>query len=413
MTVVAVDLWGRRVGAISDEGGLPAFEYDPDWRASACSISPFHLPLERGVFSFPELRRQEGFLGMPGVFADSLPDRFGNRVIRAYLASQGKSDIDIAPAEKLLYVGARGMGALEYQPAIPIRDDAGHIGIELGVLVEQARQVIHGDVTTSIPDIMAAASSAGGVRAKALVGWRPDSDEIIAHAPELPAGFEHWIIKFDGMHEDGRPQHWTRLEFAYNEMARAAGVDVAESTLLADGGLAHFMSRRFDRADGRKIHLHSLCGMRHADYNEPRSWSYELYFRTCLGLGLGMDELGEAYRRMVFNVVARNQDDHSKNIAFLKDGIESDWRLAPAFDVTYAHGAGWTLAHQMSVNGKFEGIGRDDLDAVAELYGIRRHGEIIDEGVDAVSRWPEFAERAGLDAEVTARVGRDHEFPGA
>jgi serine/threonine-protein kinase HipA len=214
------------------------------------------------------------------------------------------------------------------------------------------------------------------------------------------------------MHEDGRPQHWTRLEFAYNEMARAAGVGVAQSTLLGDGELAHFMSRRFDREGGRKIHLHSLCGMRHADYNEPRSWSYELYFRTCLGLGLGMDELCEAFRRMVFNVVARNQDDHSKNVAFLKDDIESDWRLAPAFDVTYAHGAGWTLAHQMSVNGRFDAIGREDLDAVAELYGIRRRGEIIDEVREAVRRWPEFAERAELDAEVTARVGRDHDLLG-
>ena len=408
MTVVAVDLWGRRVGAVSDESGLPAFEYDPDWRASGCSISPFHLPLERGVFSFPELRRQEGFLGMPGVFADSLPDRFGNRVIRAHLASQGLADSDITPAEKLLYVGARGMGALEYQPAIALHDSTEHIGLELGALVAQARQVIQGHVTSRIPDIMAAASSAGGVRAKALVGWRPGNDEIVAHAPDLPAGFQHWIIKFDGMHEDGGPQHWTRLEFAYNEMARAAGVGVAQSTLLADGELAHFMSRRFDRESGCRIHLHSLCGMRHADYNEPRSWSYELYFRTCLGLGLGMDELSEAFRRMVFNVVARNQDDHSKNVAFLKDDIESDWRLAPAFDVTYAHGTGWTLAHQMSVNGKFDAIGREDLDAVAELYGIRRHGEIIDEVREAVRGWPEFAERAGLDAEVTARVRRDH-----
>ena len=395
MTVVAVNLWGRRVGAISEEAGTPAFEYDPDWLASGCSISPFHLPLERGVFAFPDLRRQEGFLGMAGVFADSLPDRFGNRVIRAWLSSQGRADVEVSPAQKLLYVGQRGMGALEYEPAVELHDRQANIGLELGTLVDQARQVIFGDAASKIPDIMAAASSAGGMRAKALVGWNRDTGEIVGRSPVLPTGFEDWIIKFDGVGEDGEPQHWTRLEFAYNEMARAAGIDVAESTLLHGDGLAHFMSRRFDRVDGRRVHLHSLCGMRHADYNEARLWSYEMYFRTCLGLGLGMDELSEAFRRMVFNVVARNQDDHTKNLAFTLDGVGSDWRLAPAYDITYAHGSGWTVAHQMSVNGKFEDIRRED---------------IVTDVVNSVRRWPEFARQSGLDRRVVDHVAQDHVF---
>ena len=408
MTVVAVELWGRRVGALSDESGLPAFEYDPEWLASGPSISPVHLPLERGVFSFPDLARQPGFVGMPGVFADSLPDRFGNRVIRAYLESRGQTADGVSPADKLLYVGRRGMGALEYEPAIPLHDDERHVGVELAVLVDQARQVIHGNLTTRIPDIMEAACSAGGMRAKALIAWNRQSNEVIANQTNLPPGFTPWIVKFDGMDEQGRPQHWTRMEFAYNEMARAAGVQIAESELLPHGEFAHFATRRFDRDQGRKIHLHSLCGVQHADFNQPRSWSYEMYLRTCLRLGLSMSELAEAYRRMVFNVVARNQDDHTKNLAFLLDEDAEGWRLAPAFDVTYAHGTNLTAAHQMSVRGMYEEIGRRELDGVADLFGIKRHREIISQVTQAVARWPEFADRAGLASTIAERIGADH-----
>ena len=182
----------------------------------------------------------------------------------------------------------------------------------------------------------------------------------------------------------------------------------AQARRLEDGVLAHFMSRRFDRENGRRVHMHSLCGLRHADFNEPRVWSYELYLRTCLALGLGMDELTEAYRRMVFNVMARNQDDHTKNFAFLYGENDQDWRLAPAFDVTYAHGTGWTATHQMSVNGNFEGIKRSDLDTVADEFGIRRHEEIIGEMSQALAQWPGIARAAGLGQEVIRRVAQDH-----
>ena len=408
MTVVAVHLWGRRVGAISDEGGLPAFEYDPEWRATGPSISPVHLPLEPGVFSFPELRRQPGFEGMPGVFADSLPDRFGNRVIRAWLAGRGLAEHGLPPTEKLLYVGRRAMGALEYEPPRETSRLPDSDGLELARLVRQARRVVRGEAGQRLGDIMAAASSAGGMRAKALLGWNRATGELLANQPELPEGFEPWIFKFDGMGDDGRPQHWTRLEYAYFLMARAAGLDMSETVLVPDEELAHFATRRFDRAEGRKVHMHSLCGLMHADFNEPRQWSYELYLRACLKLGLGMDELAQAYRRMVFNVIARNQDDHTKNLAFLLDEGATEWRLAPAFDITYANGSGWTAQHQMSVNGKFADMERDDLDAVAELFGIKRHETIIGEVADAVSRWPEFAGEAGLPKEVTAHVAADH-----
>ncbi len=404
MTTVAVRLWGQLVGAISDEEGLPAFEYEPQWLATGCSISPIHLPLESGVFSFPELRKQEGFEGMPGVFADSLPDRFGNRVIHAYLESKNLSSTDVGPVQKLLYVGNRGMGALEYEPAEKIPYVWRPLGLELSRLVGQARQVVQDKLPVHpheiMVDIMAAASSAGGMRAKALIGWNRNSQEMVVNSPRLPPGFDSWIIKFDGMGENGEPQHWTRLEFAYNQMALAAGLIIAESALIEDGDLVHFASLRFDREQGRKIHMHSLCGLQHADFNQPGLWSYEMYFRSCLKLGLGMDEPEQAWRRMVFNMMARNQDDHTKNLAFLLDQEGGDWRLAPAFDITYANGAGFTRNHQMSVNGKFQDINLEDLQESAELFGIRRYREIIDQVRTAVSMWPEYARNAGLTTEI-------------
>jgi serine/threonine-protein kinase HipA len=408
MTVAAVNLWGRRVGFISDQQGLPAFEYDPDWLARGRSISPLHLPLEAGVFSFPELRREEAFEGMPGVFADSLPDRFGNRVIRAWLARQAPAVTEISPTEKLLYVGKRGMGALEYEPARELQPGTEGPGLELAALVAQARAVIQGELEVRIPDIIAAASSAGGMRAKALVGWDRTANEVIANQAGMPARFEPWIIKLDGTDETGQSQHWCRLEYAYYRMAREAGLDISEAVLIEHGGLAHFATQRFDRASGAKIHMHSLCGLRHADYNQPGVWSYEMYLQTCLKLGLGMDELSEAFRRMVFNIVARNQDDHTKNLAFLLDEESPDWRLAPAFDITYAHGAGFTRRHQMSVNGKFEDLALADVAEVAETFGIRKWRDILEQVEIAVEAWPAHARHAGLELEFAERVGRDH-----
>ena len=268
----------------------------------------------------------------------------------------GGANTEISATEKLLYVGNRGMGALEYEPARDIRSEAQSTGLELATLVSQARSVIQGELKANIPDIMAAASSAGGMRAKALIGWNRNTNEVIANQSTMPTGFEHWILKLDGTVDDGESQHWCRLEYAYYLMAKAAGLDMSESTLIENDGLAHFATRRFDRENGRKIHMHSLCGMRHADFNQPDVWSYEMYLQTCLKLGLGMDELAQAFRRMVFNVLARNQDDHTKNLAFLLEQSSPDWKLAPAFDITYAHGGGWTKTHQMSINGKFDNL---------------------------------------------------------
>ncbi len=412
MTSVAVNLWGQRVGFISDEEGLPVFEYDPDWLAKGQSVSPIYLPLEAGIFSFPELRREEAFEGMPGVFADSLPDRFGNRVIRAYLSQQSPAITEISATEKLMYVGNRGMGALEYEPTKDIRPETPGQGLELATLVSQARSVIQGELNAKIPDIMAAASSAGGMRAKALIGWNRNTDEVIANQSKLPASFEHWILKLDGTGDGtgdgGESQHWCRLEYAYYLMAKAAGLDMSDSTLIENDGLTHFATRRFDRENGKKIHMHSLCGMRHADFNQPNVWSYEMYLQTCLKLGLGMDELAQAFRRMVFNVVARNQDDHTKNLAFLLEKGSQDWQLAPAFDITYAHGAGFTRMHQMSINGKFDDFTIADLHEVASTFGIRKWQEILAQVSEAVKEWPHFAQRAGLKPEFTQKIGRDH-----
>ncbi|NNE06470.1 MAG: HipA domain-containing protein, partial [Xanthomonadales bacterium] len=330
----------------------------------------------------------------------------------AWLAQQSPAINEISATEKLLYVGQRGMGALEYQPARDISPAVPGGGLELASLVSQARSVIRGELEARIPDIMAAASSAGGMRAKALIGWNRQSNEVVANQAKLPSGFEAWILKLDGTGDEGKPQHWCRLEYAYHLMAQAAGLQMSESTLIRHDGLAHFATRRFDRDGGRKIHMHSLCGMRHADFNQPDVWSYEMYLQTCLKLGLGMDELAQAFRRMVFNVVARNQDDHTKNLAFLLDEGSPDWRLAPAFDITYAHGAGFTRTHQMSINGKFEHIQLTDIEEVANTFGIRKWETILTEVQEVVENWPEFAHRAGLVGEMVARVGQDHRFIG-
>jgi len=408
MTAVAVNLWDKRVGFISDEEGLPSFEYDQQWLAQGRSISPIFLPLESGIFSFPELRREAAFEGMPGVFADSLPDTFGNRVIRAYLAQQSPAVSEVSATEKLLYVGNRGMGALEYEPAVALRPEHPSLGLELATLVSQARSVIQGKLDARIPDIMAAASSAGGMRAKALVGWNRETNEVIANQPALPEGYEPWIVKLDGTAETGDSQPWCRLEYAYHLMAQAAGLQMSAATLIESDGLAHFATRRFDRQNNRKIHMHSLCGMRHADFNQPDVWSYEMYLRTCLKLGLGMDELTEAFRRMVFNVVARNQDDHTKNLAFLLHEDSVDWRLAPAFDITYAHGAGFTRTHQMSINGKFDAFNLADLEQTADTFGIRRWKDILAQVNHAVSGWQTHARDAGLAREIIERIAGEH-----
>lgn len=412
-TVVAeVRLWGRRVGAVAeDDGGGVTFEYAPEFRGLGLEISPRHLPLSRrGPVSFPALRRVDAFQGLPGVLADALPDRFGNAVIAQYFARAGRPDDALSPVQRLLYVGRRAMGALEFEPAIDRpRTSAESEALQVQQLVAEARRIVAGQVDVAVPEMMQLGASAGGAHPKAVILWDPTRRSVRSGFAEPVAGEEPWIIKFDGVgeldHPDPAPEPYNRIEAAYTMMARAAGIDTAEVRLLTERRLAHLMTRRFDRERGERIHVHSLGGLDHADYNAPGSYSYEQYLRVVLELGLPPAALDEAYRRAAFNVVAVDQDDHVKNFGFLMDrsGV---WRLAPAYDITFARGSGFTRHHQLTLNGKVDGFRREDLLTLGARFGIKRDGAaIVDQVVDAVRGWPGYAAETGVPKARVAAIG--------
>lgn len=391
------------MGAVAEQdNGVVTFEYEPAFRRSGLEISPLKLPLSlAGPVSFPELARIEAFAGLPGVLADSLPDRFGNAVIRKYFADKGHPERALSPVQKLLYIGHRAMGALEFRPAIRLGNTAAEQEpLEIAHLVKQARQLIEGKVDVAVPEIMRIGASAGGARAKALILWNRMTNEVRSGFAKPRAGDEHWLIKFDGVGEldapDPNPQPYNRIEFVYSRLAREAGIDMPETHLLEERRLGHFLVRRFDRVGSRRWHLHSLGGMQHVDYNQPGAFSYEQYLRTVLDLNLGYPALQEVFRRMVFNLAAVNQDDHVKNFAFLMDET-GKWRLTPAYDLTYASGHGYTRNHQMTLAGKNTGFTREDLLATGARFGIKHDGApIIQQVLDALGNWRPYAVEAGV-----------------
>jgi len=410
---VRVLLWGETVGAVVEEpSGQVVFEYDPAFRRSGLEISPRHLPLSlAGPVSFPELRRMDAFLGLPGVLADALPDRFGTAVIRQYFTRAGTPEKADRPIQKLLYVGRRAMGALEFAPPIDVGPAEEEI-LELTSLVEQARVVVQGRAQVAVPEIMRIGTSAGGARPKALILWNQQAREVRSGFAASRLGDEPWMIKFDGVGEldapDPTPRPYNRIEYAYTLMARAAGITTAESALLPDRRLHHFLTRRFDRHAGGRLHYHSLGGLDHADFNQPGTYSYEQYLLICRELGLPPAALDEALRRAVFNIVAVNQDDHVKNFGFLM-GRDGRWSLAPAFDLTFAQGTGFTRQHQMTLNGKAAGFARADLLALGRSLGARKDGAlIIDEVLEAVGAWPKFAAEGGVPTDHVRRIGAAH-----
>lgn len=418
--VVRVRLWGRDVGYLGESSsGRVTFEYDPDFRRSGLDISPFLLPVRRrGPISFPELARKPAFLGLPGVFADALPDRFGNAIIRRYFADRGRPGDAMSPLQRLLYIGGRSMGALQFHP--PLDPGAStEEALELRALVDQARRIIEGDVSVAVPEIMQIGGSAGGARPKALVLWNRSTNRIRSGFARPDPGEEPWLIKFDGVTRDSagqgmrserQPGLWGRIEYAYSRMATKAGIRMAETHLLRDGNFAHFMTRRFDRvtrkADESRLHFHSLGGLQHIDFNDQYVFSYEGYLDSIRALGLGQESVNEAYRRMVFNVATVNFDDHVKNFGFLMDP-GGRWRLAPAYDVTYAENEAWTRQHQMSVNGKFRSITRSDLLQVGKNYDLPDDGRsVMDEVVDSLNRWREYASAAGVPDGMVEHLAR-------
>lgn len=426
--VAEVRLWGRGIGAVALEAGsdVAGFEYAPAFVNSGIEIAPLTMPLSQRVFRFPELPR-ETFHGLPGLLADSLPDKFGHALINAWLARQGRAPASMNAVERLCYTGNRGMGALEFRPTIGPRATRSR-RLEVDALVELASEVLTSrnrlhatfDEDTSesaMADILRVGTSAGGARAKAVIAWNPETNEVRSGQVPVEEGFEHWILKFDGVHgnrdrELDDPQGYGAIEYAYYLMATAAGIDMEECRLFEENGRRHFMTRRFDRdRHGGKRHMQSLCALAHYDYNLPGAYSYEQALQIIRRLNLGPDVVEQQFRRMAFNLVARNHDDHVKNIAFLMDK-RGQWRLSPAFDVTYSYNpeGDWTASHQMSVNGKREGFELEDLRACARNAAMKRGRAeaILAEVNAAVAEWPRFADRADLPAEITRRLAGMH-----
>lgn len=428
MTVAEIILWGRTIGAVSwdEERQFAYFEYDPSFQQSHIEIAPLTVPLGPTIYSFPELPRAS-FYGLPGLLADSLPDKFGHAVIDAWLARQGRSPDSFNPVERLCYIGKRGMGALEFEPARPPkRGERGKLDMQL--LVELASEILarRSALTGSfqsprrektMQEIFRIGTSAGGARAKAVVAWNPTTNEVRSGQVDPGSGFSHWIVKFDGVRgnrdkELDDPQGYGLVEYAYHKMATAAGIQMSDCAILSENGRHHFLTKRFDRTDdGKKVHMQSLAGIAHYDFNLAGGYAYEQAMQVMRQLDLSMAELEQQFRRMAFNIVARNQDDHVKNIAFLMDKA-GNWSLSPAFDVTYSYNPDgeWTDRHQMTLNGKRGKFTVDDFAAGEKTIALKRGSgkEILEEVISVVRRWETFAEEAGVFEETARRIARAH-----
>jgi serine/threonine-protein kinase HipA len=427
-TDAAVILWGTRIGAVSldDTQDTAVFQYDPAFLRSNIQVSPLTMPLREQPYTFPALARRT-FHGLPGLLADSLPDKFGTALIDAWLATQGRQPEDFNAVERLCYTATRGMGALEFEPAQGPERSAS-TDIEISALVELASDVLahrenfhtalgDGNHEEALRDILAVGTSAGGARAKAVIAYNEQTGAVRSGQVDAGPGFEHWLLKFDGVSNRDKeqfddPQGFGAIEYAYSLMAAAAGITMTECRLLEENGRRHFMTRRFDRtSSGAKLHMQSLGALAHYDFNDAGAHSYEQAFAVIRRLGLGMDAVEQQFRRMVFNIIARNQDDHVKNIAFLMDRA-GQWSLSPAFDVSYAYApsGAWTQQHQMSCAGKRDRFTVDDLRECAATALMKRTSadRIISDVRQAVSRWAEFAEQAAVDPAQTRQIANAH-----
>jgi serine/threonine-protein kinase HipA len=429
MSLATMQLWGSRIGAVrwQAERAVADFEYDPAFLSSGIQLAPRTMLLRSGVYSFPGLP-SASFQGLPGLLADSLPDRFGNAVLDAWLASQGRLPSSLNPVERLCYLGRRGMGALEFEPQLDSAPAPADQRIEIAALVELADAVLadrsslstrlkSGGASRAVQDILRVGTSAGGARAKAVIAWNTETGEVRSGQADRAEGFSHWLIKFDGVqHNRDRelldPQGFGLVEFAYAKMARAAGIEISECRILSEGGRNHFVTRRFDRAaNGDKLHMQTLAAMAHLDFHHPGGASYEQAILEMRALELPAEQVEQFYRRMVFNIVARNQDDHVKNFAFLMDR-RGRWSLAPAYDLTFAYNpdGAWTSRHQMRMNGKREGFVRADFPASESAVSlVRGRGlRMLDEVLAVVAEWPRFAAEAGVPDKWAAQIGAQH-----
>lgn len=397
-------LYGQPVGTFRWDNNrqLAHFEYADSFIGKGLEPSPILMPVRQGrIYSFSDIGR-DTFKGLPGMLADSLPDTYGRALFDRWLALTGRSSGNAV--ETLCFLGKRCMGALEYEPAMdaPYSPD---VKIELDSLVEVASEALsekeefganlEEDKKAAIAEIVRLGTSAGGQRAKAIIAYNPQTGEVRSGQIEAPEGFDYYLIKLDGVTTEAgfrETQNFGRLEYSFYRLVKECGIEMSDCSLIEENGRAHFLTKRFDRKNGEKIHMQTLCGIAHYDYRNPRSYSYEQAFNVMRALRLPYSQAQEMYRRMVFNVVIRNQDDHTKNISFLMDR-QGKWRLSPAYDMGFAYNpkGGWTAQHQMSINGKFDGITRQDLLEFARRNNIKEAAEIIDRIAEESSRWPRLA----------------------
>ncbi len=423
-TLAEIRLWGSTIGAAlwNSENDIGSFQYDGSFLLSGIEPSPIVMPLSKNVYQFPSLSKQS-FRGLPGLLADSLPDKFGNALINTWLAQSGRTPESFSPIERLCFTGSRGMGAIEFFPTTSPEVDES-IDLSVGQLVQVAKEVLgtRTEFTTSLDpeglsQLLRVGSSAGGARAKALIAWNPMTNEVKSGQVETGSGFEYWLLKFDGISENrgkeiNDPKGYGAIEYAYHLMATDAGISMADCRLLEEGGRRHFMTRRFDRSpSGDKLHMQSLSALRHYDFNLAGAHSYEEALLTIRRLGLSMLDIEQQFRRMVFNIVARNQDDHVKIIAFLMDK-KGAWSLSPAFDVVYSYNpAGdWTSRYQMTMAGKRDNFTLLDFDDCGDSVSLKRGRarQIVQEVGDIVTNWAHYAALAGVGKAQTTKIANAH-----
>jgi serine/threonine-protein kinase HipA len=425
ITTAYINLWSKRVGAVSwnNDTGIASFEYEPSFLDTELEIAPIKLPIsgaKKRIYAFPELKNSTTFKGLPGFLADVLPDKYGTDLINAWLARNGRGSNSMNPVELLCYIGKRGMGALEFDPIAPKGTNTA-TKIELDSLINIAQDILNGrkDFSTTLTkneeralnDILKIGSSTGGARAKAIIAYNSTTGEIRSGQTDAPKGFTHWLLKFDGVTEKilGSSDGYGRVEMAYHLMAKDARIKMTECRLLEENGRAHFMTRRFDRENSKgKLHVQSFCALGHYDFKEVNSYSYEQLFELMRSMYLPYSDSEQLFRRMVFNVMSRNCDDHTKNFSFIMDR-EGTWKLAPAFDICYSYNESsyWVSQHALSVNSKRKDITREDLLSVAKQMNIKKAKNIISEIKAVISDWRKYANQTKVEDELIIAIEKN------
>ena len=426
ITTAFVKIWGETIGAVAwdENSGTASFEYEPKFIVQSIDLAPLKMPINNAtnrIFSFPELRNTKTFKGLPGLLADVLPDDYGNQLINTWLAQNGRPENSMNPVEMLCFIGTRGMGALEFEPS-QLKVNKRAFDIEVDELIQMSQKMLTKrdafetnlakDEQQAMLDILKIGTSAGGARPKAIIAYNEKTGQVKSGQTLAPKGFEHWLLKLDTVSDVqfGESSGFGRIEMAYYLMAKACQIDMMESRLLEENGRAHFMTKRFDREGGdQKYHIQTLCAMQHYDFNQITSFSYEQLFQTMRLLRLPYPQAEQMYRRMVFNVIARNCDDHTKNFAFrLKK--EQEWELTPAYDVCFAYrpDSNWVSQHNLSINGKRDNITREDLMVVAKSMNVKKANTIINEISETVKNWNTFAEQVNVDEKLKREIGKAH-----